>query len=117
MIETHGITMEVENAILIGLIVNELLTNVLKHAFPGKTVTQPEVSVTMQADAGGYLLSIRDNGVGMPASKINASSEETFGQRLVRSLSQKLRASIQVSIDNGTLFTIRLPEQANAASH
>lgn len=117
VIETQGITMEVENAILIGLIVNELLTNVLKHAFPGKHVAQPEVSITMQADAGGYLLSIRDNGVGMPASKINATSEETFGQRLVRSLSQKLRASIQVSIDNGTLFTIRLPEQANAAIH
>ncbi len=115
IIETHGITLDVETAIPVGLIVNELLTNALKHAFPGHHVNQPEVVITMKRDMDGYLLIIRDNGVGIPTEKASTESEESFGQRLVRSLTRKLQATVQVTTMAGTTFVIHMPFPANEA--
>ena len=117
-IETNGVVMDVEAAIPIGLIVNELLTNILKHAFPENQIEQPEVIITMEQHAGGdLLLVVRDNGIGIPLEKINSTGEESFGQRLVRSLTQKLQATVRVENKGGTVFTIHIPALTSEATH
>jgi two-component sensor histidine kinase len=76
-----------EKAVPIGLIVNELVTNSLKHAFPGER--DGTVLVTLKNDPPSLHLVVQDNGVGCPQSK-----EERIGSRLTRLFAQQLDATI-----------------------
>jgi two-component sensor histidine kinase len=75
-----------EQAVAVGLIVNELVTNALKHAFPGERSGTIEVMLTQQSP---ITLQVRDNGVGC-----SAVNPHGFGTRLVRLLAEQLGAKI-----------------------
>jgi PAS domain S-box-containing protein len=121
-IETDDIVLDVTQAIPLGLIVNELLTNVLKHAFPdGRVGTVwaslrylPEESASQETlDEGSAVLTVEDNGVGLPEG-FDIQRQDSMGVYLVRVLTRQLRGSVHVSQDGRTqfrvVFPLRLPE-------
>ena len=119
-ISVNKVSMNVDQAIPIGLMVNELLTNALKHAFPtGKSDSGLIEIVLRNADEGGWVLMVRDNGIGVE-SEIRAGQEqgnEAFGRRLVSLLAQKLGATVLTTVDCGTSITIQIPHlSSNVAS-
>jgi two-component system, sensor histidine kinase PdtaS len=110
-ISAHNIVMDVESVIPIGLIVNELITNSLKHAFVNENSEKPKISIQMKEDENGYELSVKDNGVGIREDISKESTKETFGQRLIGSFVQKLKATLKTYNNNGTEVTISIPKK------
>lgn len=93
-------------AVTIGLIVTELMTNAIKHAFPdGRTGT---VSIVMSRDERGLELVFADDGIGIPKEKVDASSR-SIGLMILRSLVSQLEGEYSITKQNGTLWRIRIP--------
>lgn len=101
----------IETAVPLGLIVNELVTNAYKHAFPDGR--RGSIWLRLQAaDAGQFELSVVDDGIGVPAD-FDPARTDSLGLRLVLSLAEQLGASLVHSVpgDRGSRFAIRfLPE-------
>ena len=103
--------MDLDTAIPCGLIVNELVINALKYAFPerwphpGASIC--EISVTAARDDVTYTLVVADNGVGLPAD-LDWTTTRTLGLRLVRMLGQhQLRGKLELDRAAGTRFSLR----------
>ena len=109
------ITLDLKSAIPCGLIINEVVTNALKYAFPkeeNRTRTN-EVHIEMYVDQDQQLkLIISDNGIGLPAD-FNWRNASSFGLQLIKIFAQQLGASIEVATTRGTTFTITLPKPTN----
>jgi len=96
-----------DQAVLCGLIINELVTNALKHAFPG----QRHGTITIElgpVDADTMKLRIADDGVGLPAGFLPEKTQ-TLGMVLVSCLSQQLGGSLQMECVNGTVIVVYFP--------
>lgn len=92
----------VDIAVPFGLIVNELATNTLKHAFGSRSAG--EISVQLWTDDSGKVhFRFADNGVGM-AQPLSWSKVNSFGLRLVSMLTQQIGAQIEVQSEQGTSF-------------
>ncbi len=101
-------SLSLDQAIPCGLIVNELVSNCLKHAFPGGRAG--EVRVTFRAEeGGGRLLSVRDDGVGMAAGKETGASA-TLGLRLVNGLAAQLKGTVEWQHESGVVCRVRFRE-------
>ena len=105
-------SLNIDTAISMGLMVNELLTNAFKYAFPDDTQGLIEVILYESTEDSKLHLIIRDNGVGLPKNfdfyATNAQSA-SLGLRLVRILTQQLRASLDLSCSVGTSFYFTFP--------
>ncbi|HBB35335.1 MAG TPA: hypothetical protein DDZ80_00450 [Cyanobacteria bacterium UBA8803] len=101
-IKAEPLALNLEAAIPIALIINELLTNSFKHAFPAGH--SGIISVKFDRDDDKTLhLSISDNGVGLPPN-LDLHKTSSLGMRLVHILVQQLRATLTVTNNNGTSF-------------
>ena len=100
------VIMSVDLAVLCGLILNELISNALKHGFPNGVGGQ--IKVTLQSGPEGKCsLCVEDNGVGIP-SELDAHAGKSLGLRLVRSLTRQIRGSFELTrIDRGTLACLQ----------
>jgi len=98
--------LSMDKAIPCGLIVNELLTNALKHAFIGKT--NGTVSIAFHPASGICRLSISDNGIGFNGTSLKADG---IGTQLVQGLVGQLAGSIRYSTpaDGGTIVSVEFP--------
>lgn len=87
-----------------GLIINELVSNSLKHAFPnGRT---GEINVRLASDKNDQLiLSVSDNGIGL-APNLDPHKADTLGMQLTTMLTQELEGSLEVSRESGTAYMI-----------
>lgn len=104
IIETHFVSLEVSNAIPCGLIINELVSNSLKHAFPGKR--KGEIKIEIRSLNGTIELIVSDNGVGLPED-IDFRTTDTLGLHLVTILAEdQLNGKINLTREGGTTFTI-----------
>jgi len=93
----------IDKAVPCGLIINELITNSLKHAFPdGK---EGEIRVDLISHEDGVELIISDNGVGLPEG-FDLQGASTLGIALVRGLIRQLNGSVDVCIDMGTRYRV-----------
>jgi PAS domain S-box-containing protein len=100
--------LDLDRAISAGLIVNELVTNALKHAFPKG---QPgAIGVRLQVQGGDYVLDVWDTGPGLPPG-FDAEKAPSLGLRLVRLLAHRLQATVTLKTEPGAAFTIRFPVQ------
>jgi len=107
-IEADPVQLNIETAIPTGLIINELVTNALKHAFPGDR--QGTVWIKFREIKDGQLdLKIIDNGVGL-SSGGNWQQSRSLGMRLVSILADQLDADLQVQTQNGTAFHLRFKQ-------
>jgi len=96
-------------ALLCGLILNELLINVYKHAQLDGTKNVNEIEVNVASDEGLVILSVADNGIGVP-DDFSIQSKRSVGMWIVHELLQKLSADMTVLNDPGARFTITFPE-------
>lgn len=107
--ELVPVTLNIDQAVPCGLILNELITNALKHAFPHGA--GGEIRVVLRDLAGGeYELSVCDDGAGLPQGMdLDGAGEATLGLRLIRSLSRQIDAHFELSrLDRGTQAVLRM---------
>jgi len=91
-------------AISLGLILNELISNALKYAFPNKP--EGEINVIFRSDGkNNYILTISDNGIGLPKN-FEFPGTETLGLQLVKSLVEQHDAEIEFNRNGGTEIKI-----------
>jgi two-component sensor histidine kinase len=109
-ISAEPIKLDVDRAIPMGLIINELVTNAYKYAFQGKKEGNIEICLTKQPE-NDLLLSIADNGIGLP-EKIDIQKTNSLGLRLVNLLVKQLKANINHERKNGTIIKIWIPSAA-----
>lgn len=98
------IYLDLDHAVSCGLILNELLTNSLKYAFPEKS--SGTISIGMHTNPGQILtLRVADDGVGLP-SGLDINNTNTLGLKLVKNLVEQLDGNLEVDRSNGTAFQI-----------
>jgi two-component sensor histidine kinase len=102
-----GVFLNLNVAIPAGLIVNEMLSNALKHAFPGRTSGHVEV-FTINGPDGKIELKVRDDGVGFP-DHANFRHMQSMGMNLIERLVEQLSGTLELECSNGTSFTVVFP--------
>jgi len=108
-VDVDDVQLNIDMAIPCGLIINELVSNSLKHAFPdGKG----EIRVEMHRNNGELRLVVSDNGIGM-SEKIYFQKIDTLGLQLVNTLANQLSGSIKLHREEGTEFEITFPVSNN----
>jgi len=96
--------LDIQTAIPSGLIANELLSNAMKHAFPGKRSGTIELALRPLPE-GSYLLSVKDDGIGFPEG-IDIRKAESLGLQIVSSLIDQVDGRLEILRENGTEFRI-----------
>lgn len=94
--------MTLDMAIICGLIVNELLTNAIKHAFPDNRTGRIMVAFD---NTPSYSLIVEDNGIGLPLS-IEPGNSPSFGMQLIDVFVKQLNGKLLIDRSKGTKFTI-----------
>jgi len=114
--DVKNISLGINAALACGLIVNELVTNSLKHAFPGGR--EGEIVVILKpVDGEEFQLTVHDNGIGMP-EHVDLQQPESLGLDLVANLTRQLDGTIEFATGEGTEFRIRFVEQTSkSGSH
>jgi PAS domain S-box-containing protein len=102
--DIEKITLGIDASIPCGLIVNELITNSMKYAFPENRVGEIKVSLTAN-DKGQIKLTVADNGVGMPEG-LDFRNTDSLGLTLVNALVGQLQGEIEFYREKGTVFAI-----------
>jgi PAS domain S-box-containing protein len=102
--DIESLSLNIDIAIPLGLMVNEIVTNSFKHAFPGEATGEIFVALHKAKD-GKYLLTVGDNGVGMPAG-FDIERTTSLGLQLVQALSQQTNSEITIERAQGTVFKI-----------
>ncbi len=95
----------IDTAIPCGLIINELVSNALKHALPDGR--RGEIRIEMNKDENGVGIIFEDNGVGFPEG-MDFRNTETLGLQLVNMLVAQLDGSIEMVGNGGTRYVITL---------
>ncbi len=106
------VEVDLDIAVSCGLILNELIANAYKHAFPGgrpgSGTGQCEIKVSVEQTGGMLALTVADNGIGKPMG-MNWENPETLGLQLVKMLSLQIGGSIEMECSSGTVFHLKFP--------
>jgi len=97
------VRLSMDEAIPCGLILQELLSNSVKHAFPQG---RGEICIDFHSTGGRFEMRYRDNGVGLP-KRVNLENPESLGLQLVSDLANQLRGSIGYQYQEGAVFTLQ----------
>ncbi|VAW29135.1 Two-component system sensor histidine kinase, partial [hydrothermal vent metagenome] len=100
--DISNIRLDVDTAIPLGLILNELVTNVLKYAFEG---SKGELFIQLIKENNNLKLTVKDNGKGFKKSD---AAQEGYGMRLIESLSRKLKATVLADSSAGTTYILTI---------
>ncbi len=98
---TESIQLSLDTSISVGLILNELITNSCKYAFQSQN--DGSISVHIQPKEKGFLLTVKDNGCGLPPQ---FDQKNSLGLRLVKNMARQLNGQVEFANENGTLVTI-----------
>ena len=101
------IVLNMDTAVPCGLIINELVTNSIKFAFPGRKTGK--IYIHLNHDDGSLILIIGDNGIGLPEGTDFENSQK-LGLQLVKTLTDQLEGTIQYNGENGAEFEIKFNE-------
>ncbi len=103
-VEVDALPLNLDRAIPMGLIINELVSNALKYAFPENRSGRIGISLkTLSADA--FVLTVSDDGVGIKG-EIDQSDPNTLGLKLVYTLAAQIKARVELDRKDGTAFSI-----------
>ena len=105
-ISENNIYVELGKAIPCALIINELVSNSLKYAFPRDN--RGEIEINFIKDTNNYKIIVSDNGIGFPKD-IDFLNTKTLGLKLVVGLTEQLNGTIELDRTNGTTFTVVFP--------
>jgi len=100
------VTLPIELAVPCGLMINEMVTNAYKHAFPGGRAGV--VSASLNQQGGEITLTIGDDGVGMPAG-VAPEKVDSLGLKLIHLLARQVGGALTLERENGTRFILRFP--------
>jgi two-component sensor histidine kinase len=107
-LELSAVHLDVDVAVPLGLLLNELVTNALKHAFD--QAESPKLRIAFGPDASGrLLLEVQDNGPGFNPA---APAGNRFGRRLIPALAKQLAAQLSLTVTDGTHYQLLLPRLA-----
>jgi two-component sensor histidine kinase len=103
-VQSDPVTVDLDTATPLGLIVSELLSNAYKHAFPADQPGRIEVICRRIADS--VELTVRDSGVGMSPDD---QQPDTIGNELIRRLAEQIGAAVTTHTEDGTIVNVRMP--------
>ncbi|MFA5221771.1 MAG: sensor histidine kinase [Methanoregula sp.] len=107
-IDIRDISLAINTAIPLGLMINELITNSLKYAFPaGRT---GEVSLAIDRQDHTLTILYKDTGIGIPAD-FDWRNAKSMGLRLIITLADQLDGTIELDRSAGTAFTVVVKEK------
>ncbi len=110
--QVEDVALNIETAIPLGLIINELVSNSFKYAFPGNRKGELHVNLGKGEDEEydyDYTLIVKDNGIGFPEG-LDFQNSDTLGMLLVNTLVTQLHGIIELNRKDGTRFTIKFKE-------
>ncbi|HEX6427268.1 MAG TPA: histidine kinase dimerization/phosphoacceptor domain -containing protein, partial [Niastella sp.] len=111
-----AIEMDAGEVVAIGLILNEVVTNAAKHAFPGRSSGIVKIGLNRSVD-GYFTFSVQDNGVGLPPG-FDWRQSRSAGFTLISMMSDQLKASCQIHGTNGLALEFRFrPDHAISKTH
>jgi two-component sensor histidine kinase len=102
------VRLTIDTAIPCGLILNELISNSLKYAFPAGRPGKIRISLHAKTD-GQYVLVVGDDGIGLPDA-LEVKTAKSLGLQLVDNLTQQLHGSLALDRHPGTTFTVVFSE-------
>jgi PAS domain S-box-containing protein len=102
-LEVNSVFLDINKAIPCGLVINELVSNSLKHAFPGSLTG--EIRILLESKAGKYNLQVMDTGVGFPED-VDFKDTESLGLQIVNDLVRQLDGNIKLIREGGTTFRV-----------
>lgn len=110
-IRVEPVNLDVDTMIPLGLMMNELISNALKHAF--KTAPEPTISIVLSEQGNNLYLEIADNGTGV--ADIGAMEKKSFGFSLIKMFATKLKADLDVQSDGGFKVKMKIRNFEKAA--
>ena len=103
------IYLDTDSASSVGLIINELISNSIKHAFPGEK--DGKITIDFGETGGGlYTLIVRDDGVGLPPG-FDFQNTDTLGLKLVSTLVEQIDGTLEIENKTGSTFKITFPKK------
>ncbi|BDZ66948.1 sensor histidine kinase [Methanobacterium ferruginis] len=105
--DLEPVPVDINAAIPCGLIINELMSNAIKHAFPDDQ--KGEITIKFYQKDHKLILTVKDNGIGFPAD-IGLDNASSLGLTLVNTLVNQIGGEIEINLDGGTEVTITFPE-------
>ncbi len=106
-LQVEPIYVVMQQAVPIALLLNELIANSLKYAFPAGASGTIHISIK-RVEEGAVRLEIRDDGIGLPDG-FDIAATETLGHTLVTGLSSQLNGTMSVDGTDGTRFSLTFP--------
>jgi len=103
-LDVENIKFPITKAIPCGLIINEIVTNSLKHAFVG--IENPTISISLRKEEENILLTVSDNGIGLP-DKFENLKTNSLGIILIKTLSNQIESTLSVNGLNGTVYNFQ----------
>ncbi|KAF5033983.1 Histidine kinase [anaerobic digester metagenome] len=107
-IDVEDVMLDINTSIPLGLILNELVSNSLKHAFPDERTGEINVVFTLTNDE--YQLKVSDTGIGFP-SDLDYRNTDSLGMQLVTSLTSQIDGELELDTTKGTEFCIKFKEK------
>ncbi|HDP79391.1 MAG TPA: sensor histidine kinase [Spirochaetes bacterium] len=100
------LSLPLDTAIPCAMIINEIIMNSFKHAFPDGREGRVEISLKC-GDAGRYVLTVGDDGVGLPEGP--ESDDTALGMQMIRALTEQLGGRLSISSERGTVIAVDFP--------
>ncbi len=108
ILDIDDVSLNIETAIPCGLLINEMVANSLKYAFPNQK--NGEIKIELHSNnEDQFNLTVSDNGVGIP-EEIDPEKAETFGMQLIKYLTKQLKGTIELDNNNGTKYQLKFNE-------
>ena len=107
-INVEDVMLDINTAIPLGLIVNELVSNSMKHAFPNDS--KGKIDIEFMLVEGIYSMIVSDNGVGFPKD-YDLELSDSLGLRIVNSLTEQIDGQIELERTKGTKYIIKFKEE------
>ncbi|NQT25854.1 PAS domain S-box protein [candidate division KSB1 bacterium] len=109
-IKVEAVELSIDLAIPFGLIINELITNSIKYAFPDER--KGKIQILFKSVKDQYELTVIDDGIGLP-DDVYFQKKGSLGMQLIHILTEQIGGSIEISREGGTRFTIQIDKPIN----
>ncbi len=106
LLDVEEVWVNIDKAVPFGLILNEIVTNAAKHAFPGRG--DGRMTVSIKEKDGTLEAVVEDNGVGLPDG-FDPERSQTLGMQLIANLARQLKGTLRVESEGGTRFSLEVP--------
>jgi PAS domain S-box-containing protein len=108
--DLEEVTVAMSHAVQFGLILNELVSNAFKHAFPVEYQAEPSIEIRLRTSSAGIEPTVKDNGIGLPPD-FSLHDTKSLGLQIVCMLTEQLGGGVMFSSSPGvgTSFTVTVP--------